>query len=265
MHRLTPFAVSPTSHRSVAMRAWRAAWLAGWTALAAGASAQTIPAAPPAAQVPANAELTDMARAFLAPSLAAAVQQEGAVALRPEVVMGTLDKRLRLAPCTRVEAHLPPGTRLWGRSRIGLRCVDGPTRWNVFLPVTVKAWGPAWVLKRPVTAGTPLTQEDAELAEIDWAEQAAHVLATPALWVGQQAAYTLVAGQALRQHMVRPPQAFAAGSQVRVQQTGAGFQVVVTGEAMAAGQLGQPVRVKLPGGRVVSGVVRDTQTVELAL
>lgn len=259
---------SPTPHAFIDHRIGTAArrgllTLAGaaWVALATPAAAQTAPQA----QAPASADLTEMARAFLAPSLAAAVQQPGAAALRPEVVMGSLDSRLRLAPCARVEAHLPPGTRLWGRSRIGLRCVDGPTRWNVFLPVTVKAWGPAWVLRRAVPAGTALTQEDAEMAEIDWAEQAAHVLATPALWVGQQAAYSLQPGQALREHMVRAPQAFGAGSQVRVKQSGPGFQVVVTGEALSAGHLGQTARVKLPGGRVVTGLVRDGQTVELVL
>jgi flagella basal body P-ring formation protein FlgA len=234
-------------------------------ALVLGTLARAQSPAPAGAPVPDSSALTEVARAFVEPSLAAALAQAGAGALRPEVVMGTLDNRLRLAPCARVEAHLPPGTKLWGRSRIGLRCVEGPTRWNVFLPVTVKAWGPAWVLQRAVPAGTALAQEDAELAEVDWAEHAAHVLAAPALWVGQQAAYTLVAGQALRQHMVRPPQAFAAGSQVRVVQSGAGFQVVVTGEALAAGLVGQPTRVRLPGGRVVSGLVRDGQTVELVL
>ena len=34
--------------------------------------------------------------------------------------MGSLDPRLKLAPCNQVEPHLPAGTRLWGRSRIGL-------------------------------------------------------------------------------------------------------------------------------------------------
>jgi len=62
--------------------------------------------------------------------------------LRPEIVVGQLDSRLRLAPCQRVEPFLPEGTRLWGRTRVGLRCAEGPTRWTVFLPITVKAWGP---------------------------------------------------------------------------------------------------------------------------
>jgi flagella basal body P-ring formation protein FlgA len=135
----------------------------------------------------------------------------------------------------------------------------------VFLPVTVKAWGPAWVIKRPVSAGEVLTQEDAEMAEVDWAEQRASVLATPALWVGQQAAHTLLPGQALRQHMVRATEAFSAGSQVRVTQTGAGFEVMVTGQALSRGLVGQSTRVRLPSGKIVTGLVRDGQTVELAL
>jgi flagella basal body P-ring formation protein FlgA len=191
--------------------------------------------------------------------------QTGDSPLRAEVVVGALDQRLRLAPCAQIEPHLPANTRLWGRSRIGLRCVDGPTRWNVYLPVTIKAFGPAWVLKRPVNAGDVLTQDDAELADVDWAEQSASVLANPTLWVGQQAAYTLLPGQALRQNMVRATLAFAAGSQVRVTQSGSGFQVAVTGQALTSGQLGQMTRVRLPGGRVVTGLVRDGQTVELSL
>ncbi|MFT5934739.1 MAG: flagella basal body P-ring formation protein FlgA [Hydrogenophaga sp.] len=212
-----------------------------------------------------SANLEQVARDFLQPTVAAATGTDAELPLRAEVVVGALDSRLRLAPCARVEPHLPAGTRLWGRARVGLRCVDGPTRWNVYLPVTVKAWGPAWVIQRPVSAGDTLTQEDAELTEVDWAEQKASVLATPAMWVGQQAAYTLLPGQALRQHMVRPTEAFSAGSQVRVTQTGAGFEVMVTGQALSRGFLGQSTRVRLSNGKIVTGLVRDGQTVELAL
>ena len=212
-----------------------------------------------------GAELERVARDFLQPSVNASLGQAAEAPLRAEVVVGSLDQRLRLAPCAQVEPHLPTNTRLWGRARIGLRCVDGPTRWNVYLPVTVKAIGPAWVLRRPVKAGDVLTQDDAELAEVDWAEHPASILANAAMWVGQEAAYTLLPGQALRQNMVRPAWVFSAGSQVRVIQTGTGFQVVVSGQALSSGQLGQMTRVRLPGGRVVTGLVRDSQTVELSL
>lgn len=211
------------------------------------------------------AVLEKMAHDFLMPALATAMPKDTGSSLRVEVVMGSLDARLKLAPCNQVEPHLPPGTRPWGRSRIGLRCVDGPTRWNVYVPVTVKAWGPGWVLKRAVAAGDTLTQEDAEIAEIDWAEQRASVLALPARWVGQLAAHPLTAGMALRENMVRAPQAFAPGAEVKVSGQGGGFSISATGQALSAGMVGETVRVKLPGGRVVSGVVRDAQTVEMAL
>lgn len=219
----------------------------------------------PSVAVGGEAELEQLAGQWLMPTIASVLGQESSGALRPEVILGHLDPRLRLAPCQRVEPYIPPGTRLWGRSRIGLRCLEGAVRWNVFLPVTVRAWGPAWVLRRPVAAGATLTQEDADIAEIDWAEQHAAVLADTSKWVGQLAAYALPAGQALRQNMVRPMPAFGPGAQVRVASLGNGFRVTVVGEALSAGVEGQSVRVRLQGGRVVTGMVREDRTVEVQL
>lgn len=185
--------------------------------------------------------------------------------LRPEIEVGELDSRLRLAPCQRVEPYLPLGTRLWGRSRIGLRCLQGATKWNVFLPVTVKVWGPAWVIRQPVVPGTTLTQEHAELAEVDWAESLTPVIARPEDWVGNDATRPLMPGQVLRQGMVRTPQVFAAGSQVRVRIQGRGFTLSATGEALNHGHVGQTARVRMPNRRVLSGTVADADTVDIGI
>jgi len=223
------------------------------------------PAAAQTAPAPTGNGLEQMAHDFLQPTLGQAVTTEGGVTLRPEVVMGSLDSRLRLAPCGAIEPYLPPGTRLWGRSKVGLRCVDGVSRWNVFVPVTVKAWGPAWVVRNPVPAGETLTAEHAEQAEVDWAAHPSAVLASSQRWIGHQAAYALQAGQPLRENMVRAPQAFEAGASVKVSSGGAGFSISVVGQAVAAGRVGEPARVRLPNGRVVTGTVRPDQTVELTL
>ena len=185
--------------------------------------------------------------------------------LRMEVSLGQLDSRLHLAPCARIEPYLPDNTRLWGQTRIGLRCLQGKSRWNVFLPVTVKAFGPAWVLRGAVLPGSPLKAQDAMAAEVDWASDASPVLADPALWVGQVAAYPLPAGQPLRQVMLRPAQAFAAGATIRLLTEGAGFSVSSDGQALSNGVVGQLARVRTEAGRVVSGVVLDGRTVRIAL
>ncbi|WP_423246696.1 flagellar basal body P-ring formation chaperone FlgA [Simplicispira sedimenti] len=185
--------------------------------------------------------------------------------LRLEVTVGSLDPHLRLAPCARAEPYLPTGGRLWGRTRLGLRCVEGATRWNVFLPVTVKAYGPAWVLAGNVASGAVLTAADAVQAEVDWAASHSPVLADPALWVGQVAAQPLQAGQALRQSMVKAPQLFTHGAQVRVQAQGPGFAITAAGQAMSAGAVGQTVRVRMTNGRIIQGIVLDDGTISAQL
>lgn len=251
---------------TIALRLARRLAAAGMAFLMPLAHAQTLSVqTAPSPAVDGETGLEQLAGQWLQPTIAAVLGQEGGGALRPEVILGHLDRRLRLAPCQRVEPYLPPGTRLWGRSRIGLRCLEGPVRWNVFLPVTVRAWGPAWVLRRPVAPGAVLTQEDADIAEIDWAEQHAAVLADTELWIGQQAAYALQAGQALRQNMVRPVPAFGPGAQVRIASQINGLQVMAVGESLGAGIAGQTVKIRLRNGRVVTGTVRPDQIVDVRL
>ena len=189
----------------------------------------------------------------------------GASPLRMEITVGALDSRLRLAPCSRVEPYLPPGTRLWGNTRLGLRCLEGSAKWNVFLPVTIKAYGQAWVVKGQVSAGAALTQDDVMEAEVDWAEQREAIISNPDQWLGQVANRMLSSGQALRQGMIRPAQVFRAGAQVRVLAQGAGFEITSDGQALSAGVVGQPARVKLGNGHVMSGEVVDSRTVRLEI
>jgi Tfp pilus assembly protein PilN len=43
---------------------------------------------------------------------------------------------------------------LWGKSRIGLRCTQGRTPWNVYLPIVVKVWGRALVVPAGAAAAS---------------------------------------------------------------------------------------------------------------
>lgn len=217
-----------------------------------------------AASVPAAAQYTETTQQWVEQALAQ-LPQDAKGPLRMEVSVGALDSRLRLAPCARVEPYLPLNTRLWGRTRLGLRCVDGATRWSVFLPVTVKAFGPAWVLRGPVAPGAVLTAEDAEESEVDWAEDRSPVLVDPALWVGQIATRAYLPGQVIRQSSVKPATVFQAGTQVRVVAQGPGFAVSSDAQALSAGVIGQVARLRMDSGRIVTGTVLDARTVQLEL
>ena len=217
----------------------------------------------PAAIDQAVAAWTRQSQAWIEQQLAQST--DPSTGLRPEIVIGALDSRLRLAPCQQIEPYLPTGTRLWGRTRIGIRCLQGPVAWNVFLPVTVRAWGPAWTVRQPVSAGTVLTPNDVELTEIDWAESVTPVLFRVSEWEGLEATRHLVPGQVLRQGMIRSPQLFTAGSTVRVLIRGPGFQLTATGSALSHGHQGQNARIRMPNRKVLTGTVLDAETVEITL
>lgn len=226
--------------------------------------AATLGATCATAQVSSTASYQEMAQNWLHKALPA---QQGAETtnLRMEVLVGNLDSRLRLAPCGKVEPYLPMGMRLWGKSQVGLRCVDGVARWNVMLPVTINAYGPAWVVRGQIPAGALLTEADVESTEVNWAAETNPVLAQRGAWEGQVAARTLTSGQVLRQGMVRPAQVFQAGAPVKVMAQGTGFQISADAQALSAGVVGQVARVRMENGRISSGVVLDGKTVQIDL
>ena len=183
--------------------------------------------------------------------LAASTPQAGAP--RVEVAVGQLDPRLRLAPCERVEPYLPAGVRLWGKVRIGLRCAQGPSNWNVYLPVTVKVFGRALVVPNGAVAGATLAAADLVEAEVDLAEEFTPAVLDRASAEGRVLAASLKPGQTLRQGHLKIRQWFQAGETVRIVVAGTGFALESEGQALSNGIEGQPARVRLENGRIVSG------------
>ncbi len=194
----------------------------------------------------------------------AGMAQDGNAA-RIEVQVGELDHRLRLAPCQRVEPHLLAGTRLWGRTRIGLRCVEGPVAWNVYLPITVKVYGIALAASGPMAAGRVLTDADLSQVEVDLAEDPSPAVADPALAVGRVLARSVNAGESLRESDLRARQWFAAGATVLVKAGGPGFSVTARGRALTPGVEGRPVRVRTESGRILTGQATGEGLVEMLL
>lgn len=211
-----------------------------------------------------NTHFQKLAQKWLLQELPSVLGADGHT-LRMEAVVGDLDRRLKLAPCDKVEVYLPFGARLWGKSQVGLRCIEGAVRWSVTMPVSVNAFGPAWVVKGQVTAGGVVTDADVVQSEVNWAEDTNPVLAERGAWDGQVATRNLVTGQTLRQGMVKPAQVFQAGAPVRVIAQGVGFQISSDAQALSAGVVGQSARVRMENGRVTTGLVLDGRTVKIHL
>ena len=218
--------------------------------------------------VPANADEAQPALATALVDQVRALASDKAAAspsTRVEVVVGQLDPRLRLAPCDRIEPYLPPNVRLWGKSRIGLRCKEGRTAWNVYLPITVKVWGRALVVPAGATAGSVIQGADLDEAEVDLAEEATPTFVDRKLIAGRTLAQPLRPGQAVRQGHIKLRQWFAAGETVKLVAAGDGFALEGAGQAITNGIEGQPARVRTESGHVVTGLPTGERRLELTL
>ncbi len=182
---------------------------------------------------------------------------------RVEIRFGELPKGTRLKPCQKIEPFMANGTRLWGRTTIGVRCVSG-ARWSVALPVTVRVFGKALVAARQLNARVPLAASDVQMAEVELSRQAGQPLTNISAVDGQMTTRPVRAGEPLMRHHVALAPTIAAGDPVRVIVSGRGFTVTATGAALAPGSDGQPLRVRTASGKILVGTLRG-RTVEISL
>lgn len=224
------------------------ALVAAWLALSAPVQAQ-----PPAEGVSRALEL--------ARSTAAARAPAGA---RVQATAGPIDPRLQLAPCAHTEVHLPRGTPVWGRTRVGLRCTQGAVAWNVFLPIEVQVLAPAQATTTALPAGARLGAAELTALEVDWGAGGAP-FSTAAELVGRTLARPVPAGHALRAADLQSRQWFSVGDAVRIRAHGAGFAISGEGLAVTNGIEGQPARVRTEQGRILSGVPTGEKRIDVSL
>ena len=181
---------------------------------------------------------------------------------RVEISISPLDDRLKLAPCAGLEPFVPKGTRLWGRTMLGVRCVDGAS-WSVLLPAEIRVFAPALVATRMLPAGQPIEAADLRLEEIDITREAQPAVSDPESLTDMTLTRALAAGQVLRKDYLRPKPAVKAGEPVKLVYRGAGFQISSEGRAVSTAAAGLPVRVQVSGGRIVNGIAQPGPTVEI--
>lgn len=178
------------------------------------------------------------------------------------ITMGRLDVE-RLPSCSAHEAFTPPGTRLSGRTHIGVRCL-GPNIWSVLVPVQIAVTGNYVVTTRPLAAGQSVQPGDVATLSGDIASLPTGVISNPAEAVGKSLRNSLAAGQPLRSDQLVSPLVIRQGQTVRVISRGTGFAVSSEGRALNNATEGQVAQVRMSSGQTVSGIALGDGTVEIA-
>lgn len=174
---------------------------------------------------------------------------------RVSFTVGGLDANNQLAACPSFDIALPKGARLWGRSTLAVRCQSGAS-WTQYVTVQIRVEGDYLVASRPLAGGQVIAESDLGRQQGDLTDLPPGILIDPSQAVGRSVAMPIAAGMPIRADLLRQTQVVQAGQPIKVVSRGPGFQVSNDGQALNGAAEGQPVRVRLSSGQVVSGIAR---------
>ena len=174
-----------------------------------------------------------------------------------------LDTRTPLSPCSAFEPFLPPGSKLWGKGTVGIRCL-GPSNWTIYVPVQVTVSGNYLISARPMPAGYLITEADIVVRSSDLSTLPTNILTDRSQAVGKTVKNSFVAGQPIRSDQLIAPWAVQQGQHVTTISNGPGFTVSSEGKALANAVAGQVVQVLTASGQSVSGIARPGGIVEIS-
>lgn len=178
------------------------------------------------------------------------------------VELGRIDPRLNLAACPAPEAFLPKGSRMFGKTMIGVRCA-APSAWSIYVPVTVKVSGDYYVTAGSMAQGQVIGPLDLRKASGDLTALPAGVITDPAQAIGRTTSMAMRAGVPLRQDELRNQLVVRQGQTVKIVNNGPGFQVSVDAVATSNASEGQIGQAKTSTGQVVSGVAKAGGILEI--
>jgi flagella basal body P-ring formation protein FlgA len=169
-----------------------------------------------------------------------------------------------LAACDTLQAFMPPGARLWGRTTVAVRCTSGHP-WTVWLQAKVSIHATYYVAARAMMPGEVISDADLVPRDGDLTMLPASIVTVPSQAVGSVTLMRVSMGFPLRQDMLKSAAQVTAGQSVRVVAQGDGFSISSEGSALSNATPGQPVRVKTSTGQILMGIVKDSSTVQIQM
>ncbi len=178
--------------------------------------------------------------------------------------IGAIDPQNQLVACPAFTVSMPPGARAWGRTNVSVHC-EMAGGWRIFVPVHIRILGNYLITARALVQGQVVGAGDLADNRGDLADLPANILTDPAQAIGKTVAQSVSSGQPLRSDMLRQTLVVQQGQSVRVVSQGPGFRVSAgAGRALNNAAENQVVQVRMPNGRIISGLARDGGVVEIA-
>lgn len=175
-----------------------------------------------------------------------------------------LDNRIRIADCDLMEGFNVQGARLWGKTHIGVRCLQSATKpWTLYVQADVQVWGEYAVIGLPVSQGSPVQASDIVMQTGDITKLPAGIITDVSMLEGKKASLNMPLGTVLRPELLKAMPVIMQGQMVQLNSRGEGFVISADGTAMQTANVGQVVDVKVSNGQIIKGVAQASGKVDV--
>ncbi len=183
-----------------------------------------------------------------------------------KIEAGRLDSRSRLPRCDGpLKAFLPARAQIRRRTTVGVRC-QGSAGWKVYIPVNITAYANALVTNRPLPAGSVLSQQDVQVVRREVSAMGYGYISDLQRDGGYRVSRAIPQGAVISPNMVESAVMIKRGQSVKILARSGAVGVTMAGVATSKASLGERITVRnVNSGRVVEGIVRSGETVEILL
>ena len=198
-------------------------------------------------------------------------QKEAALNLPPltdrqRLIAGPIEAHVRLKRCSGpVTPTVSAGAHMRDRVLVELRCSGAPP-WHIYVPVRLVGTSSVTVAARAIVTGSVLTDKDVRVEQRDIPELPPGYLDDPAVAVGLTAARPISSGAVITNQLLVGAKAVQRGQSVTLVADSGAMSIRMEGKALSDALINQRVKVEnLSSGKVVEGVARSQQVVEIVL
>jgi flagella basal body P-ring formation protein FlgA len=203
-------------------------------------------------------EITDAVKAFLL--------AKDEIHQYPDTVVQvhSIDKRLNLSKCEKINYQLSSGAKLIGKTTVKVSC-EAPKIWSFYVNANISCFTDVYTLNGNFNKGHIIRQSDVYKVRKDLARLPFGYITEKEQIVGKEIKRNLQAGRPVTPSQIRNPLLIKRGGIVSLQNKTAGFTVQMKGVAMMDGAAGDRIRVKNSSSdRIVEGTVDQSGNVDIA-
>jgi len=179
------------------------------------------------------------------------------------IKVNSVDRRLKLAQCEKLELNLASGSRLLGKVSVRVVC-NKPKSWSFYVTSHISLFEEIYIANNSLSRDHIIQAGDVYKSRKDLSKLAFGYITEPGELIGKQMKRHIQAGRILTPSQLRNPVVIKRGELISLQSVNRGFAISMKGTAMTDGAVGDRIRVKnYSSKRIVEGTIIQAGVVSI--